>query len=155
MTLVVQMFVFGAFVWFTMKFVWPPICKALDERQAKIAEGLAAAERGRHELELAQTHVKKQLKQAKAQAAELVDKTHKQCELIMEEARNEAKESANRIVKQAQEQINLQIQQAQQKLRVELVDLVMSGMEKVIQDVLPDSAKKRAVEQLIAEIAEE
>ena len=118
MTLVVQMFVFGAFVWFTMKFVWPPICKALDERQAKIAEGLAAAERGRHELELAQTHVKKQLKQAKVQAAELVDKTHK-------------------------------------RLRVELVDLVMSGMEKVIQDVLPDSAKKRAIEQLIAEIAEE
>ena len=61
----------------------------------------------------------------------------------------------NLTIEQAQEQINLQIQQAQQRLRVELVDLVMSGMEKVIQDVLPDSAKKRAIEQLIAEIAEE
>ncbi len=155
MTLVVQMLVFGAFVWFTMKFVWPPICKALDDRQAKIADGLAAAERGRHELELAQTHIAQQMKQAKLQASEMMDKTSKQCALMMEEARDEAKQSAARIVHQAKEQIDLQVQQAQQRLKAELADLVMSGMEKVIQNGLTDSAKKQAVEQLIAEIAEE
>ena len=155
MTLVVQMLVFAGFVWFTMKFVWPPICKALDDRQAKIADGLASAERGRHELELAQNHIKQEMKHAKTQAAELIEKANKQSALLIDEAREEAKASAARIVKQAEEQIDLQIQQAQQKLGVELANLVMSGMEKVLQETLPDSAKKQAVDKLIADIAEE
>ncbi len=155
MTLVVQMLVFAGFVWFTMKFVWPPICKALDDRQAKIADGLAAAERGRHELELAQNHIKQELKQAKSQAAEIIEKANKQSLLMIEEAREEAKASGIRLVQQAKEQIDLQVQQAQQKLRADLASLVMSGVEKVLLETLPDAAKKQAVEQLIAEIAEE
>jgi F-type H+-transporting ATPase subunit b len=154
MTLVVQMLVFAGFVWFTMKFVWPPLSKALDDRQAKIAEGLAAAERGRHELELAQNHIKEELKQAKAQASELIEKASKQSALLIEEARSEAKESAARVLKQAEEQIGLEMQRAQQKLREELAGLVLAGMEKVIQETLSDSAKKQAVDQLINEIAE-
>lgn len=154
MTLVVQMLVFAGFVWFTMKFVWPPLSKALDDRQAKIAEGLAAAERGRHELELAQKHIKEELKEAKAQASDLIEKAGKQSALLVEEARVEAKESAARILKQAEEQISLEMQRAQQKLRQELADLVLAGMEKVMQEALPESAKKQAVDQLITEIAE-
>jgi F-type H+-transporting ATPase subunit b len=154
MTLVVQMLVFAGFVWFTMKFVWPPICSALDERQSKIAEGLAAAERGRHELELAQQHIKEELKQAKVEASELIERANKQASLMIDEAKTEAKESAARIIKQAEEQIVLQVQQAQQRLRSDLADLVIAGVEKVIQNTLPDSAKKQAVEQLITEIAE-
>ena len=154
MTLVVQMLVFAGFVWFTMKFVWPPLSKALDDRQAKIAEGLAAAERGRHELELAQKHIKEELKQAKTQASELIEKASKQSALLIEEARSEAKESAARVLKQAEEQIGLEIQRAQQKLREELASLVLVGMEKVMQGTLSDSAKKQAVDQLINEIAE-
>lgn len=153
MTLVVQMLVFAGFVWFTMKFVWPPLSKALDDRQAKIADGLAAAERGRHELELAQKHIKEELKEAKAQAADLIEKANKQSALLVEEARVEAKESAARILKQTEEQISLEMQRAQQKLRQELADLVLAGMEKVIQEALPESAKKQAVSQLITEIA--
>jgi F-type H+-transporting ATPase subunit b len=154
MTLVVQMLVFAGFVWFTMKFVWPPLSKALDERQAKIADGLAAAERGRHELELAQKHIKEELKEAKLQAADLIEKANKQSALLVEEARVEAKESAARILKQTEEQISLEMQRAQQKLRQELADLVLAGMEKVIQEALPESAKKQAVNQLITEIAQ-
>ncbi|HBB53283.1 MAG TPA: F0F1 ATP synthase subunit B [Legionellales bacterium] len=154
MTLVVQMLVFAGFVWFTMKFVWPPLSKALDERQAKIADGLAAAERGRHELELAQKHIKEELKEAKVQAADLIEKANKQSALLVEEARVEAKESAARILKQTEEQISLEMQRAQQKLRQELADLVLAGMEKVIQEALPESAKKQAVNQLITEIAQ-
>jgi F-type H+-transporting ATPase subunit b len=154
MTLVVQMLVFAGFVWFTMKFVWPPLSKALDDRQAKIADGLAAAERGRHELELAQKHIKEELKEAKAQAADLIEKANKQSALLVEEARVEAKESAARILKQTEEQISLEMQRAQQKLRQELADLVLAGMEKVIQEALPESAKKQAVSKLITEIAE-
>jgi F-type H+-transporting ATPase subunit b len=154
MTLVVQMLVFAGFVWFTMKFVWPPICSALDERQSKIADGLAAAERGRHELELAQQHIKEDLKQAKLQASELIERANKQAGLMIDEAKAEAKESAAKIVKQAEEQIGLQVQQAQQRLRAELADLVVAGIEKVLQNTLPEAAKKEAVEQLITEIAE-
>jgi len=155
MTLVLQMLVFAGFVWFTMKFVWPPLSKALDERQAKIAEGLAAAERGHHDLELAQTRIKEELKLAKEQAADLIDKATKQSALMIEEARSEAKEAAARVVKQAEEQIGLEIQKARQQLRADLAELVLSGVEKVIANTLSDSAKKEAVDQLINEIAEE
>jgi len=155
MTLVVQMLVFAAFVWFTMKFVWPPICKALDERQAKIAEGLAAADRGKHELELAQQHIKQEMKNAKVQAAELLDKANKQAAHMVEEARNEAKLSGAHMIKQAQEQIELEVQQAKKRLRTEVADLVMSGMEKVIQATLPEATKKQAVDQLISDISKE
>jgi len=154
MTLVVQMLVFAGFVWFTMKFVWPPICQALDERQSKIADGLAAAERGRHELELAQQHIKEEIKQAKVQASELIERANKQSSLLIDEAKVEAKASAAKIIKQAEEQIALQIQQAQQQLRASLAELVVAGVEKVLQDSLSDAAKKQAVEQLISEIAE-
>lgn len=154
MTLVVQMLVFAGFVWFTMKFVWPPLSKALDERQAKIAEGLAAAERGRHELELAQQRIKEDLKQAKNQASELIERANKQALALIEEARVDAKAAASGIIKQAHDQISQEIQQAQEKLRAELAKLVMMGMEKVIQDTLPDAAKKQAVARLINDIAE-
>ncbi|NBX85485.1 MAG: F0F1 ATP synthase subunit B [Gammaproteobacteria bacterium] len=155
MTLVVQMLVFAAFVWFTMKFVWPPICKALDERQAKIAEGLAAADRGKHELELAQQHIKQEMKNAKVQAAELLEKANKQAAHMVEEARNEAKLSGAHMIKQAQEQIELEVQHAKKRLRTEVADLVMSGMEKVIQGSLPEATKKQAVDQLISDISKE
>jgi F-type H+-transporting ATPase subunit b len=155
MTLVLQMLVFAGFVWFTMKFVWPPLSKALDERQAKIAEGLAAAERGHHDLELAQTRIKEELKLAKEQAADMIDKATKQSAIMIEEARSEAKEAAARVVKQAEEQIGLEIQKARQQLRADLAELVLSGVEKVIANTLSDSAKKEAVDQLINEIAEE
>ena len=154
MTLVVQMLVFAGFVWFTMKFVWPPLSKALDDRQAKIADGLAAGERGRQELELAQKHIKQELKQAKVQASELIEKANKHSALLVEEARADAKDAAAKVMKQAQEQIALEIQHANQKLRAELGALVMAGMEKVIQDTLPDAAKKQAVDLLINELAE-
>jgi len=84
----------------------------------------------------------------------LIEKANKQSALLVEEARVEAKESAARILKQTEEQISLEMQRAQQKLRQELADLVLAGMEKVIQEALPESAKKQAVNQLITEIAQ-
>ena len=94
LTLVVQMLVFAAFVLFTMKFVWPPLAKALEERQDKIADGLSAAERGRKELELAQFRVKDELKQAKAQSADIIEKANKRASQIIEEAKEAAKREA-------------------------------------------------------------
>ena len=94
LTLVVQMLVFAAFVLFTMKLVWPPLAKALEERQEKIADGLSAAERGRKELELAQHRVKDELKHAKAQSADIIDKANKRASQMIEEAKEAAKAEA-------------------------------------------------------------
>ena len=99
------MLVFAAFVWFTMKFVWPPLARALDERQEKIAEGLASAERGRKELELAQHRVIEELKQAKLQAGELLEKAEKRANMMVEQAKQDARLEAEKVIKNAQEQI--------------------------------------------------
>ena len=85
LTLIAQLVSFAVFVWFTMKFVWPPLVKAMDERKAKIAEGLAAAERGQHEQELAEKRAKDTLHQAKQQAAEIKANAEKQASMIVEE----------------------------------------------------------------------
>ncbi len=90
LTLVIQMLVFAAFVWFTMKFVWPPLAKALEERQDKIAEGLAAGERGKKELELAQHRIKDDLKAAKIQASEIIEKATKRAAQLIEVAKEDA-----------------------------------------------------------------
>ena len=103
LTLVVQMLVFAAFVLFTMKLVWPPLAKALEERQEKIADGLSAAERGRKELELAQHRVKDELKQAKIQSADLIEKANKRAAQLIEEAKETARQEAQMQVKLAQE----------------------------------------------------
>ncbi len=95
-TLVIQMLVFATFVWFTMKFVWPPLVKAMEERQDKIADGLASAERGRKELELAQYRVKDELKQAKVQASEIIEKANRRATQLIEEAKQETKEEVRR-----------------------------------------------------------
>jgi F-type H+-transporting ATPase subunit b len=90
------MLVFLVFVWFTMKFVWPPLAKALEERQDKIADGLAAAERGRKELELAQHRAKDDLKHAKEKASEIIEKAHQRGVQLVEEAKEAAKLQAER-----------------------------------------------------------
>ena len=104
-TLFGQMLSFAVFVWFTMKFVWPPIVKAMEERKAKIAEGLAAAERGQHEQELAEKRAKEALHEAKRQAAEIKHNAEKQAALIVEEARDKAKEEGHRQMLAAQAEI--------------------------------------------------
>ena len=101
LTLVVQMLVFGAFVWFTMKFVWPPLSKALEERQEKIADGLAAAERGRRELELAQHRVKDEMKHAKVQAADIIEKANRRATQMIEEAKEDARQESQKLAKVA------------------------------------------------------
>ena len=116
-TLIIQMLVFAAFVMFTMKFVWPPISKALEERQDKIADGLAAAERGRKELELAQHRVKSDLKQAKADAASILEKANKRAAQIVEEAKEAAKQEASLQIKMGQEQLAKEINHAKEALR--------------------------------------
>lgn len=144
-TLIIQMLVFAAFVWFTMKFVWPPIVKALDERQQKISDGLAAAERGQRELELAQHRVKDALKSSKAEAADIVDNARKRAAQLVDEAKDVAQKEAQHIFLAAEAKLKQEILQAREKLRVETANLVLDGVEKLLQS-------NKSVEKMIEEL---
>lgn len=152
LTLVVQMLVFAAFVLFTMKLVWPPLAKALEERQEKIADGLAAAERGRKELELAQHRVKDELKQAKAQSVSIVDKANKRAAQIVEEAKEAAKREVQIQAKIAQEQLAQQVNHAKDELRKQVAKLAIIGAERILMREIDAKANSALLDNLIEEI---
>ncbi|KTD69447.1 H+-transporting ATP synthase chain b [Legionella steelei] len=152
LTLIVQMLVFAAFVLFTMKLVWPPLAKAMEERQDKIADGLAAAERGRKELELAQHRVKDELKQAKVQSADIIEKANKRAAQIIEEAKETAKHEAQTQVKLAQEQLQQQINHAKDELRKQVANLAITGAERILMREVDAKANTALLDNLIEEI---
>lgn len=152
LTLIVQMMVFAAFVLFTMKLVWPPLAKALEERQDKIADGLSAAERGRKELELAQHRIIDELKQAKIQSADIIDKANKRASQILEEAKEAAKHEAQIQAKLAQEQLLLEISHAKEALRKNVGKLAVLGAEKILKREVDAKANDALFDNLIEEI---
>src|SRR3989338_9394725 len=94
-----QMLTFAVLIWVTMKYIWPPVIKAMEERQKKIAEGLAAAERGKHELELAHRKVAEQLRDAKTQAAEILEQAGHRANAMMDDAKEQARHEGARLIK--------------------------------------------------------
>lgn len=152
LTLIVQMLVFGAFVWFTMKFVWPPLSKALEERQDKIADGLAAAERGRRELELAQHRVKDEMKQAKVEASDILDKANRRAVQIIEQAKDDARQEAQKLAKIAEEQISQEVNRAKDALRKQVATLAVAGAEKILMREIDEQANQALLDNLIEEI---
>lgn len=151
-TLVIQMLVFMAFVWFTMKFVWPPLEKALQERQDKIADGLAAAERGQRELELAQHRVKDELKQAKTNAADIVEKANRRAAQLIEEAKADAREEAQKVARLAQEQLVQEVNHAKTQLRSRVATLAVAGAEKIIMREVDEKTSHALMDNLIEEL---
>ncbi len=117
LTLFLQMIAFAVFVWFCMKFVWPPIVNALAERKTKIAEGLAAAERGHHEQELGQKRAKEIMQEAKQQAAEIVNQAQKRAAEIVEEAKGDGDTEGERILTAAKAEIEQETNRAREELR--------------------------------------
>ena len=146
------MLVFITFVWFTMKFVWPPLSKALEERQAKIADGLASADRGRRELELAQQRVTADLKQAKSHAHEIIEKANVRAAQLIEEAKEDAKQEALRQMKLAQDQLAQEVNHAKNSLRTQLATLVVAGAEKILKQEINSDTNKGLLDKLIEEI---
>ena len=131
-TLFAQLVVFFILAWFTMQFVWPPIVKALDERAKKIADGLAAAERGKHDLELATKRSTEALREGKEKAAELIGNAEKRAAQLIEEAKVNAKAEADRIVAGAKAEIDQEAVRAKEQLREQVASLVVSGAEKIL-----------------------
>lgn len=131
-TLIAQLVVFFILAWFTMQFVWPPIVKALDERAKKIADGLAAAERGKQDLELATKRSTEALREGKEKAAELIGNAEKRAAQLIEEAKVNAKAEADRIVAGAKAEIDQEAVRAKEQLREQVASLVVSGAEKIL-----------------------
>lgn len=152
LTLVVQMLVFLVFAWFTMKFVWPPLSKAMEERQDKIADGLAAAERGRKELELAQHRIKDDLKKAKVQAAEIVEKANVRATQLIESAKEDAKLEAQKQAKIIRDQLQQEFHQARDRLRKDVAQLAIAGAKKILVHEMNEKSNSALLDDLIKEI---
>lgn len=149
LTLLGEMITFAIFVWFTMRFVWPPLMKAMEERRATIAAGLAAAEKGKRDLELAQHKVTEILTEAKAQAALMIEQAHHRANHIIEESKARAREEGDRLMLIAKNDIEREFQRARDTLMDQVSSLVIAGAEKVLQHEINKSANDKIVADLL------
>ncbi|KRT54040.1 F0F1 ATP synthase subunit B [endosymbiont of Ridgeia piscesae] len=152
LTLFGQLISFMVFVWFTMKYVWTPMMGALDARKKEIASGLAAAERGQHEQELAQERAKGALHEAKSQAAEIVTQAQKRAAEIVDEAKENARIEGDRILTAAQAEIEQETNRVREQLREKVAELAVAGAEKILRKEINADAHKDIVEALAKEI---
>ena len=151
-TLIGQLITFAVFVWFVMKYVWPPLINALNERKAKIADGLAAAERGKHEQELAKKRATEQLHEAKQQAAEIIAQAQKRANEIVDEAKNSARTEGERIKEAAKAEIDQEINRAKEALRAQVSGIALAGAEKVLKKEIDAKAHSQVLDELVAQI---
>ena len=131
-TLFAQIVVFGILWWFTMKFVWPPITKALDERASKIADGLASADKAKLELANANKSVQEQLSQSRDEIAQRLADAEKRAAAIVEEAKARASAEAAKIVTDAKAEADAQAVQAREALREQVAVLAVKGAEQIL-----------------------
>ena len=131
-TLFVQAIVFAILVWFTMKFVWPPIANALDERANKIADGLAAADRAKSELNAANKRVEEELATSRNETAARLADAERRAQTIIEEAKARANDEAAKIVAAARAEADQQIVKARETLRDQVAALAVKGAEQIL-----------------------
>lgn len=151
-TIVGQFITFVILVWFTMKYVWPPITKAMHNREKKIAAGLEAAERSKRELETAEHKALGIIRDAKMQATQIIEQANSHSAKLVEEAKSMAKQEGQRIVEMAQGEIDREVQKAKEELKSKLATLAISGAEKIIQREIDVNAQESLLTQLAAEI---
>ena len=151
-TLLGQAISFAMFVWFCMKYVWPPIMAAIEERQKKIAEGLQAAEQAEKKLLLANESVAGQLQEAKKEAAQVIDQANKRKQQIIDEAREDAKAERANILAQAQAEIESEKSRVRDELRQQVATLVIAGTEKILERSIDVDANKDILDKLTAKL---
>jgi F-type H+-transporting ATPase subunit b len=151
-TLIGQAIAFFLFVVFCMKYIWPPIMHALQERKKKIADGLAAGERGKHEQQLAMERAKEILREAKDQAGEIIGRAEKRANEIIDEAKGEAREEGSRLLTASRAEIAQEINRAKEELRAQVVALAMQGAGKVLQREVDAKVHADLLNRLAAEI---
>jgi len=151
-TLLGQAITFAILIWFTMKFVWPPIMNALAERRKQIADGLAAGERGKHELELASKRAVENLHEAKQKAAEIIAQADKRAAQLVEEAKGVAKLEADRMIAGAQASIAQETVRAKEVLRGQVAGLAVAGAEKILRREIDAQAHADLLDAIKSEL---
>jgi F-type H+-transporting ATPase subunit b len=152
LTLVIQGFAFFAVAWLVMKFGWPHIIGAIEERQQKIAEGLAAADNAQKNLAQAQDKASDALKEARVKANEIIEQAHQRANQMIDQAKNDAIAEANRQKAVAQSEIDASTNRAREELRKQVSALAVSGAEKLLRREIDASAHKTLLDELAAEI---
>ncbi|MFO7954460.1 F0F1 ATP synthase subunit B [Thioalkalivibrio sp.] len=152
LTIIGQLLAFSVFVWFTMRYVWPPLSAALEERRKKIADGLAAAERGEKEQELAQERAAEVLKDAKQQANEIVASAQKRANELVEESKTTAREEGERIKEAAQSEIEQEINRAKEELRKQVSELAVAGAQQILAKEIDAKAHGDLLKKLAAKL---
>lgn len=151
-TLIGQSIAFAFFVWFCMKFVWPPLIAVLNERQKKIADGLEAASKAEAELAQANEQVAQRLKEARVEAQGIIEMANKRATQIIDEAKEQASEEAARIKMAAQAEIDQEANRAREALRASVASLVVAGASKVIGEHLDEAANVKLVDDLASQL---
>lgn len=151
-TILGQTIAFILFVWFCMKFVWPPIMAAIESRQKEIAEGLSSADRAKKDLALAQNNATEQLKEAKLQSAQIVEQANKRKAQIIEDATREAQAEREKILAQAQSEIEAERNRVKEELRKQIAALALVGAEKILERQIDAAANSDIVEKVVAEL---
>ena len=151
-TLLAQMIVFMLLVWFTMKFVWPIIRAAMDEREQRIADGLAAAERGQSNLEQAKVEAQKIVDAARGQAKEIMDAAQSRANDIVEEAKGEGERERSRQVAMGRSELEQELGRARDELRGQVAAIALAGAERILAREIDSGTHRELLEQLAADL---
>jgi F-type H+-transporting ATPase subunit b len=151
-TLIAQAIAFAVLIWFTVKFVWPPLLKAIETRQKEIADGLAAAQEGKSALEVAAKKSEVTLNDAKQKATEIIGQAEKRATQIIEEAKVNAKAEGDRIIAGAKAEIDQEVNRAKEGLRAQVSSLAVAGAEKILRKEIDAKAHSDMLSKLAAEL---
>ena len=151
-TLFGQAIAFGIFVWFCLKFVWPPITKALRDREKTIADGLESASRAEQDLELARKNATEKMREAKEQASELVAHAHKRAAGIVDEAKEQANDERAKILANAKSEIEQETNRAREELRASVAALAIDGAGRILQREVDSSAHAELLDDLVKQL---
>lgn len=152
LTLIAQALTFAILIWFTAKFVWPPLLAAIEARQKTIADGLADAERAKHDLELASKRSADILRDAKEKAGEIVANGEKRASEIIEQAKNQAKIEGDRIIAGAKAEVDQEVFRAKEQLRTQVSAIALAGAGKILGREIDSKAHNDLLDKLAAEL---
>jgi F-type H+-transporting ATPase subunit b len=151
-TLLAQAIVFLIFAWFTMRFVWPPVIKALDDRREKIKDGLEAAERSQKSLKANTEKIEQELNAAHAKGTQTVAEFQKRAEAVAQEVKSKAQVDAQRIITEAKAQVAQEVTKAKEALKEQLADLVIKGVEQILKKEIDANIHSDLINQLKTEL---
>jgi len=152
LTLIGQSIAFVIFVWFCMRYIWPPITEALEARKKKIADGLAAAEKGEQALREAEEFFQSKADEAKQNASEIINKAEKRSDEVVDEAKAVAREEGEKIKQAANAEIEQEVNRAREKLRKEVSAIALAGVERILEKEIDEKVHKKALDELAKQI---